>query len=237
MSAPSSSGTDSGAKAPPPDLLAAWPRRAQVALASLVLLTLALITAHVVRGRLSDARPTTVAAEKAPTAPLDLNKADFAQLRQLPEVGDKLAAAIIDCRRGRGGFGSVDELMSVPGIGRAKLERLRPWLYVEDEEAPPDEPGTAPVTVTVKKPATGGTTRTRKGEGLRGVLDLNTATEDQLRQVDGLGPVLARRIVEARQKQPFRAVEDLLKIPFLKQKTLDKVRPYVAVSPPPSAAD
>src|SRR5438105_4887635 len=134
MSATSTSGTDSGAKAPPPDLLAAWPRRAQVALASLVLLTVALIAFHVVRGRLSDARPTTLAAEKALTSPLDLNKADFVQLRQLPEVGDKLAAAIIECRKNRGGFGSVDELMSVPGIGRTRLERLRPWLYVEDEE-------------------------------------------------------------------------------------------------------
>ena len=44
-------------------------------------------------------------------------------------------------------------------------------------------------------------------------------------------------LIEARQKQPFRAVEDLLKIPFLKQKTLDKVRPFVTVKQAPASAD
>ena len=56
--------------------------------------------------------------------------------------------------------------------------------------------------------------------------DLNTASEEQFEQLPGIGPVTAAKIVAGR---PYRSVEDLLKIPGIGKKTLEKMRPCVTV--------
>jgi competence ComEA-like helix-hairpin-helix protein len=64
-------------------------------------------------------------------------------------------------------------------------------------------------------------------------LDLNSATEQQLEQLPGVGPATAKAIVQFRQKSgPFRRVEDLLAVPRITKKRLEKLRPYVTVSSP-----
>jgi competence ComEA-like helix-hairpin-helix protein len=64
-------------------------------------------------------------------------------------------------------------------------------------------------------------------------LDLNTATAAQLQQVPGIGPSAAKSIVNMREKSGrFHRVEDLLAIHGISQSRLDKIRPYVFVSPP-----
>lgn len=62
--------------------------------------------------------------------PLDLNTATLAQLDELPGVGPTTAQAIIDHRRRKGRFRSVDELLEVRGIGPARLETLRKKVRV-----------------------------------------------------------------------------------------------------------
>jgi competence ComEA-like helix-hairpin-helix protein len=65
-------------------------------------------------------------------------------------------------------------------------------------------------------------------------LDLNFATAEQLQQVPGIGPKTAEAIVNFRQKSgPFRRVEDLLAIKGISQSKLDRMRPYLKVTPPP----
>ena len=60
---------------------------------------------------------------------LNLNTASASQLTQLPGIGSKTAGAIIDKRTQLGGkFDSVDQLLSVKGIGAKKLEAIRPFL-------------------------------------------------------------------------------------------------------------
>lgn len=56
---------------------------------------------------------------------VSLNRADTAALTQLPGVGAKTAAAIVEYRDSIGGFTSVEQLMDVKGIGPAKFEALR----------------------------------------------------------------------------------------------------------------
>jgi competence protein ComEA len=59
---------------------------------------------------------------------VDLNTATLDELVALPGVGEKRARAILDARKERGGFESVDELLDVRGIGAANLEKMRPHL-------------------------------------------------------------------------------------------------------------
>jgi comEA protein len=65
------------------------------------------------------------------------------------------------------------------------------------------------------------------------VVDINKATEADLVTVPGIGKSLAQRIVEFRQKNgPFNAVDDLLKIQGIGEKSLEKMRPYLTCSKP-----
>lgn len=60
---------------------------------------------------------------------VDLNTADVATLeRDLLGIGPTKAKAIVDYRQAHGPFASVDELLEVPGIGTATLEKNRDRL-------------------------------------------------------------------------------------------------------------
>ncbi|MGH9724909.1 MAG: ComEA family DNA-binding protein [Candidatus Acidiferrales bacterium] len=63
-------------------------------------------------------------------------------------------------------------------------------------------------------------------------VDLNTATIAQLEQVPGIGPSRARAIVDLREKSgPFERVDELLAIRGINKARLEKLRPYVMVTP------
>jgi predicted flap endonuclease-1-like 5' DNA nuclease len=60
-------------------------------------------------------------------------------------------------------------------------------------------------------------------DGDAGKLDVNTATEKQLRDLPGIGPVMARRIIDAR---PFRSADDLKKVNGIGDKKYAEIRLY-----------
>jgi competence protein ComEA len=72
--------------------------------------------------------PATAAA--TPAQPINLNTATLEQLDTLDGVGPTTAQKIIDFRTAHGGFGSVDELDQIPGIGEKKLAALREQVRV-----------------------------------------------------------------------------------------------------------
>lgn len=76
------------------------------------------------------AGPTGSTPGGAPGAIVDLNRATVAELDVLPGVGPATATAIITWRDENGGFRRVEDLLEVPGIGPARLERLRPLVRV-----------------------------------------------------------------------------------------------------------
>ena len=62
----------------------------------------------------------------------------------------------------------------------------------------------------------------------QGAVDVNTASEDDLVAVPGIGKSLARRIVEFREKNgPYQHVDDLLKVQGIGEKSLQKLRSYL----------
>lgn len=59
-----------------------------------------------------------------------INSASAGELQQLPGIGPALAQRIVETRKG-GRFTSADDLLRVPGIGKAKLAKLRDYVEVD----------------------------------------------------------------------------------------------------------
>ena len=66
----------------------------------------------------------------APGVPLNINTATLEQLDELDGIGPTTAQHILDYREEHGGFGSVEELGEVPGIGDVRLASLREQVRV-----------------------------------------------------------------------------------------------------------
>ena len=63
-------------------------------------------------------------------------------------------------------------------------------------------------------------------------VNLNTATADQLATIPGVGPRMAERIIDYRQKNGgFKKVEDLMNVSGIGEKNFLKMRPLVTVTP------
>jgi competence protein ComEA len=79
--------------------------------------------------RLRPGSPATAAGPAAAAPgegqPVNLNTATLEQLDTLTGVGPTTAQKILDFREERGGFGSVEELGEIPGIGDKRLATLR----------------------------------------------------------------------------------------------------------------
>lgn len=68
------------------------------------------------------------------------------------------------------------------------------------------------------------------GGAAGGLLNLNTATSDQLQELPGVGPVTAEAILAFRADHgPFTRVEELLDVKGIGEATLDELAPHVTV--------
>ena len=61
-----------------------------------------------------------------------LNTATREALLALPGIGEKTAERILAYRDTYGKFVTVEQLLDVEGIGEGLLEKLRPYVYVEE---------------------------------------------------------------------------------------------------------
>ncbi|MEK7273412.1 MAG: helix-hairpin-helix domain-containing protein, partial [Nitrospirota bacterium] len=61
---------------------------------------------------------------------VDLNRATVVEFDQLPGVGPVLAKRMVDYRKSVGRFHAVEDLRAVKGIGKKKLEQLKPFVTV-----------------------------------------------------------------------------------------------------------
>jgi competence ComEA-like helix-hairpin-helix protein len=130
---------------------------------------------------------------------VDINTADKAALEGLPGIGTALAEKIIAARP----FKSVEELKNVKGLGEAKFNGIKGLVSVgEDEEN---------VTPKLKPGQT---------------ININSASQEQLESLLGVGPVKAEAIIAGR---PFAKIEDIMKVRGIKEKTFAKIRDYLKV--------
>jgi competence protein ComEA len=89
-----------------------------------------LVPARAAKATTASAPPAGAAGTVAPDQPVNLNTATLEQLDTLDGVGPATAQKILDYRTEHGGFGSVDELDQIPGIGEKRLAALRDRVRV-----------------------------------------------------------------------------------------------------------
>jgi competence ComEA-like helix-hairpin-helix protein len=196
-----------------------WPRLWEYALA----FALGILALLVVQAAWKQFQPPQPLA--ASLGSVDLNHADLATLKQLPGVGPHLAARILEYRQQHGPFASVEDLKGVHGIGPVTLERLRTVVFIGPPAAQ-EPPAEKLVAVAEAKPAENNVNASKKGPAK--LVDLNTASKEELIAVPGIGPVMAERILEDRQKNgPFQSVADLTRIKGIKAKTVEKWGPFL----------
>ena len=185
---------------------------------------------------LAETRARTDEAERRsrplrPDERLDANQASEAELDRLPGVGPATARAWVETRDARGGFRDPSDLEAIPGIGPAAVAKVTPHLTFY---APAGRPASGRLASgrsasgrpPASRPVTGKAGPTAQ-EGMR--VDVNRADTVALQALPGVGPALARRIVQAREESRFRGVEDLLRVRGIGPATLERLRPLVTV--------
>ena len=118
--------------------------------------------------------------------------------------------------------------------GPQEIETLNAQGPVEAEHAAPGPPSsTTPQSPVIPQPQ--GRIQEQPQPAvppLSAALDVNRATERDFERLPGIGPVLARRIVEYRNTRgTFQDIEHLRRVKGIGKKTFERIRPLVAVVP------
>jgi competence ComEA-like helix-hairpin-helix protein len=151
---------------------------------------------------------------------IDLNLASAEEIARLPRIGMSLARRIVAHRNANGPFQSLSDLETVVGVGPALATQLQGKIRLGG------------VVQRVSPPALQGPTQyssSAYGSG-RAPVNLNLASEPELRALPGIGPARARAILAyRREKGPFAAVSELRAVPGLTRSLVERLAPLVTV--------
>ena len=178
----------------------------------------------------------TAGSALAAGALVDINTADQKALESLPGVGPATAKEIVKGRP----YKSVDDLANVKGIGKSKLEKIKPLVTVGGQpaaQAPAAAgaaggaaaPAASPKTTTAAQPAQKAPAQAKqpaKTAVPTGPVNLNTASKEQLEALPGIGPKKAQAIIDGR---PYQKTEDVMKVKGVKQGTYNKIKDKITV--------
>lgn len=64
---------------------------------------------------------------------------------------------------------------------------------------------------------------------IRGVININKASQEQLKLLPRVGPKMSKRIIAFRKKTPFKRIEDIMKVRGIGKKTFKKMKSYITV--------
>ena len=174
--------------------------------------------------------------------PIDLNRASAEDLDAIPGLGPALAQRIVDYRKAHGPFKQVEDLREVSGIGPQNLQKLKPYLGLGIPEAMPPPAGEAAITTGESVSGTHLESREGRLPGRKSdlkpktpgrVIDPNLSSQEDLETLPGIGPVLAKRIIDYRQAHgPYKKIADLRKVSGIGSKKLGKIKPYLTINDP-----
>ncbi|MGA2361752.1 MAG: helix-hairpin-helix domain-containing protein [Candidatus Aminicenantales bacterium] len=167
-------------------------------------------------------RATQAAAPVSAVGRINLNTATQAELEGLKGIGPALAAKIIAARP----FKTVADLKNVSGISQATYDAVKgqvtvrtPKVAAEAREAKAKAGSETAAAVQEEEAVQ---PKLKPGE----TININTATQEQLEALLGIGPVKAQAIIAGR---PYAQIEDIMKVKGIKEKTFAKIKDYIVV--------
>ncbi len=90
----------------------------------------------------------------------------------------------------------------------------------------------ADAAVSPPKDAGLGKEKDGSGYGLEGVVNINTATPEELELLPGIGPTKAKAIMLYRADKPFKDPRHLVRVKGIGRATIDRILPFLAVTGP-----
>jgi competence protein ComEA len=128
--------------------------------------------------------------------------------------------------------GGLNNLADPAAVNMAAL--LEDGLHIhvprKNERLPEGSAADPPVSARSARPQNHPMPRGKTTTG--GMIDINRASQEELTSLKGIGPALAKSILEHRQKNGrFRSVEDLLQVRGIGVKKLEGFRDNVTVGP------
>jgi competence ComEA-like helix-hairpin-helix protein len=193
------------------------------------------------------AKATT--ATPASAAKVDLNTATVDELEELPGIGPARAAEIVKARP----FKSVAGLKALKGFSPALLAELTPRVTAGEvvtkttttkEVTPKGATSTTTTKEVMAKTAVRPATKkaaaaeaareddpqhlARKRNALAAgrMININTATAEELQELPGIGPVRSAAILKER---PFDTIEDIMKVDGIKQGIFGHIKGNITV--------
>jgi DNA uptake protein ComE-like DNA-binding protein len=164
-------------------------------------------------------------ASKTKAGKVDINSASEAELEALPGVGAATAEKIIAGRP----YASVADLEKA-GVSAKTVEQIKPLVTARKPKAAASTKTKAEKpekTAKAEKPE-----RPEQAHTKTAKVNLNTATEQELEDLPGVGPATAQKIVAGR---PYSSVADLSKA-GVTTKTIEEIKPLVTAAKPKTPA-
>lgn len=94
----------------------------------------------------------------------------------------------------------------------------------KDGQAPPAEPAEAELELP------GATEESGSNEDNPDLININTASVDELDELPGIGPTIAQRIIDYRDANgPFQTIEDLLNVSGIGPSTFEQIKDLITV--------
>ena len=199
------------------------PSRAELAGYAVLLLLAALVGVRYLRGQARADVPPAPAVRAAPPAAARVERPGDA-------VVVHVAGAVRDpgVYRLRRGARVRDAVARAGGASRrADVHAVNLAARVEDAQqvVVPSRPSAAAAAAGAAGPAGAGGATAAGAPGAAAPVRLSTATLEQLDTLDGVGPALAQRIIDARQRRGgFSRLEDLAEVPGIGPKRLEALR-------------
>lgn len=63
---------------------------------------------------------------------IDLNRAEWYEFIILPGIGEKKAKAIVEYRKSKGAFRTIEQLSEVNGIGMKTVKRIKDLVFIDN---------------------------------------------------------------------------------------------------------
>lgn len=152
------------------------------------------------------------------------------QVRAPGVVEVKNGSRVIDAIRAANGFTKDADQASL-NLARTVVDGEQVWVGKPGEEPPDSARVVVPGGSSAPGPATGaGGTAGSTGTSGAMLVNLNAATQAELEELPGIGPVTAERMLAWRQAHgKFTMVEELLEVSGIGERTFAQLQPLVTV--------